>query len=83
MEGTHMIHNPGNTQPITELKAWLSRDKNGNEGILAASGPGGGAFPLVFGYSQPHMIAITEPIARKACDSADLELVLATFRRVT
>jgi len=36
------IHDPGNEKPITELYAWLSRDQNGNEGIIAIDG-----FPLV------------------------------------
>ncbi len=42
-----MIHAPKNTQPIKHLYAFVSIDKDGNEGILATM-----TGPLVMGYED-------------------------------
>lgn len=44
-----MIHSPPNKAPLRALYAWVSVDKDGNEGICGAMIPGIGGIPLVTG----------------------------------
>lgn len=41
-----LVHDPGNKAPIRKLYAFLSKDKEGNEGIMGAD-LGNGTVPLI------------------------------------
>lgn len=43
-----VVHDPGNYQKIKEVYLWVSQDKKGNQGILAAQAADGTVMPMVF-----------------------------------
>lgn len=56
-----LIHDPRNQTPIDTLYAWLSRDENDNEGIIAAP-IRGNITPLVVGKYD--LALVLAPLAR-------------------
>lgn len=77
-----MIHNPVNEKPITELYAYISIDKDGNEGICGAPlGVNGTTMPLVFGYERVALkfMPIVEELAEN-CPHMQFKLVKFTQR---
>lgn len=80
------VHHPGNTKPIEVLNAYLSRDKDGNEGIAAVGTPtpGGGISMMCLIWSErdneppQDMIDMARAIGKKV----GTELVKASFVRV-
>lgn len=79
---TVIDHDEPNTQPITELYVFLSRDENG-DGILAASLGGLGMVPLVTG--DPKNLEFLRPMAMKAaeaCPDKKISLVKFSSREV-
>jgi hypothetical protein len=71
-----IILSPPNTQPITELYAFISVDEHG-EGIVSAV-IGNIALPLVSG--DLHMIEQMRPHARRCAEVKRIELVKFTAR---
>lgn len=76
------IHDAPNRERVTSLWAWMSRDDDGREGIIAAPLPGIGTMPLVFAYRST--ADRLEPLARLACAAVNPDKTphLIEFRRV-
>lgn len=47
-----IVDDPKNAEPITALWAYISVDRDGNEGICAAGIAGFGMTQLIFGYER-------------------------------
>lgn len=55
-----IIHDPGNTEKITVLYAFVSEDENGNQGLIAA---GGGPFPVPLVTGSDRLLSKLLPLA--------------------
>ena len=79
-----IVHNPANEQGIQELYAYISVDKDGNEGLCAAPlAPGLETAPLVFGYERVALmfLPVAEKMAKLVKDK-QIRLVKFTNREV-
>lgn len=74
-----LVHNSGNTKPVDVLFAYLSVDKDGNEGVCAAPLPGFGTTPLVFGYE--HVALKFIPIAEEIAKASGMQIKLVKFTK--
>lgn len=81
------IHNPGNTKPIEVLHAWLSRDQNGNEGIIGtgiADDKGNvKMMPLVWSDRDEAIPDFVIDNCKKVSQRLGMVLVKASFARVS
>lgn len=67
-----------NTHPINKLYAWLSKDKFGNEGIVAMRDSNGNSFPLVVSDEK----LLKDPsILNEIGKIKNLKIVWAEFER--
>ncbi len=70
------IHTPPNEMPLDELHAVLSRDENGNEGIVSWMSDMG-AMPLVFG--NPRMIEQLIPMLKQMSAQSKKPLYIVKY----
>jgi hypothetical protein len=74
-----IVDNPGNTMPrIGSVFAYLSKDKDGNEGVCAGPlGPGGMLVPLI--AADPARLKAITPLAEKIAKATGMTIVLVEF----
>jgi len=71
-------HIPENKIPFEYLYAVLSRDNNGNEGIVSAMSENG-AFPMVFG--DPMMLKLVKPLVMQLSKDTGRKLYVMKFKK--
>lgn len=74
---TDIIHDPGNTQPIETIYAYLTIDDQGRHGIVAAFIPNLGSTPLVTGSRQN--AKNMQPAAERVAKLTDKRVGLFAF----
>lgn len=67
-----------NVAPIDRMYVWMSRDKNGNEGVMAVQ-LNGAAFPCV--VATEHTARMLQPEMEKAAAETGMTMVLQSFTR--
>jgi hypothetical protein len=73
---------PGNTEPLKEIWAWVSVDKNGNEGIMGGPIPGLSPFAqFVFGTRE--RAERMRPLVEQTSRDTGLNVKLVRFARET
>lgn len=74
-----LVLTPPNVMPrINSLWVYLSRDKDGNEGLCAAPvGPGGMILPLI--AADPERLKLITPLAEQLAKFTGMTIVLVEF----
>lgn len=76
-----IIHDPGNTERIERLYAFMSIDDEGKNGVVASILPGLGSTPLVTGSRKT--VELMKPLAQEIAARTGKPVGLFAFRRET